>query len=88
MCLCVCAASLQEAEDSMRSELNKRTTAVLTMREQLEDQGAALAAATAQQQQLQGRVQVCRAGMAGIQLFLVPRAIPGACVRSCCRVLQ
>lgn len=55
--LVICSVP-QETEESLRRELHKRTSTILNMQAELEEQGAALATAAEQSQQLQGRVQV------------------------------
>jgi hypothetical protein len=51
---------LQEAEDSLRHELHRRTSTILGLQAKVDDQDAALAAASEQQAALQDQLQVRR----------------------------
>jgi hypothetical protein len=49
---------LQEAEDSLRHELHRRTSTILGLQAKVDDQDAALAAASEQQAALKEQLQV------------------------------
>jgi hypothetical protein len=53
---------LQEAEESLRQELHRRTSTILGLQAKLDGQDAALAAAEQQQAALQGQLQVGHSG--------------------------
>lgn len=67
----VVASALQEAEESLRNELHKRTSTMLNMQVELEGKGAALQEAAVQQQVLQGRLQVGVLGWFVVWLSIV-----------------